>query len=133
MFPLIAATGSKLENKEWLPMLCIDAALLHITAFSTEAFIQMVLLRKHDQINDVAALHFQRAVRLLRDRISGQDDDDKLSDSTLSVVSKLVSTAHFMGDSCAAQQHMQGLRRMVDLRGGLDIFKGTHMLVQMVR
>jgi hypothetical protein len=56
-----------------------------------------------------------------------------LSDSTLSVVAKMVNTAHFMGDSCAAKQHMQGLRRMVDLRGGLDVFKGTNMLVQMVR
>lgn len=39
------------------------------------------------------------------------------------VVSVLGLTAEVTGDSVAAQKHMEGLRRMVDLRGGLEMLR----------
>lgn len=39
------------------------------------------------------------------------------------VVSVLGLTAEVTGDSLAAKQHMEGLRRMVDLRGGLEMLR----------
>ena len=133
MFPLMAAIGFQADNKERLYPLTSDAITLHITAFSVEGFINRVLRHQEDAINPVAMLHFQKGLRLLRHRLLGDDEEIKVSDSTMGVVLKLASTAHFDGDYKASRQHMEGLRRMVDLRGGLNVFKGRSFLTEMLR
>ena len=84
-------------------------------------------------MNPVAMLHFKKGLRLLRERLMGEDNEIKISDSTISVVLKLASAALFEGDYQTSKYHMEGLRRMVGLRGGLDVFKGTELLVEMLR
>lgn len=133
MFPLIMAIGFEADNKEWLYLIGLDAAALHISAFAVEGFIDRILRRQENSINLAAMLHFQKGLRLLRERLLGEDDETKVSDSTIGVVLKLASAAHFNGDYQASKQHMEGLRKMVDLRGGLDVFKGKHLLVEMLR
>ena len=133
MFPLMAAIGFQADNRERLYPLTSDAIALHITAFSVEGFINRVLRHQEDAINLVAMLHFQKALRLLRHRLLGDDDEIKVSDSTMGVVLKLASAAHFDGDYKASRQHMEGLRRMVDSRGGLNVFKGRIFLTEMLR
>jgi hypothetical protein len=123
-FPLIMATGFQADNGEWLRLIRQDAAALHITAFSIEGFIERILRRRENSINLAAMLHLRKGLRLLRERLLGEDDDKKVSDST---------AAHFIGDYQVFKQHMEGLRKMVDLRGGLDIFKGKQVLVEMLR
>ena len=132
-FPLLMAIGFQAENKEWLHLLAADAAVLHITAFAVEGFIDRILRCQDDNVNLAAEMHFQKGVNLLRERLSGDDDQDKISDSTMGVVLKLASVAHFNGDFRAARDHMEGLRKMVDLRGGLGVFKGKHMLMEVLR
>lgn len=78
-------------------------------------------------------LHLQKGLRLLRERLSGEDEDTKISDATMNVVLKLASATHFNGDYMSSKQHMDGLRKMVDLRGGLDAFQGNELLVEMLR
>ena len=78
-------------------------------------------------------LHFQKGLRLFRRRLLGDDSKAKLSDSTIGAVLKLATAVHFIGDHPASKQHMEGLRKMVDLRGGLDVFKGQYLLVDMLR
>jgi hypothetical protein len=133
IFPLVMTIGFQADNKEWLYLIGIDAAALHITAFAVEGFIDRILRRQENSINPAAMLHFHTGLRLLRERLLGEDDEMKVSDSTISVVSKLAGVAHFNGDYQAAKQHMEGLRKMVDLRGGLDVFKGKHLLVEILR
>ncbi|KAK7402567.1 hypothetical protein QQX98_011672 [Neonectria punicea] len=57
----------------------------------------------------------------------------KVSDSTIGVVVKLASAAHFNGDYQIAKRHMEGLRKMVDLRGGMDALKGKQFFVEVLR
>jgi hypothetical protein len=133
MFPLMAAIGFQADNRERLYPLTSDALALHITAFSVERFINRVLRHQEHAINTAAMLHFQKGLRILRHRLLGDDDETKVSDSTMGVVLKLASVAHFDGDYKASRQHMEGLRRMVDLRGGLDVFKGRIFLSEMLR
>lgn len=78
-------------------------------------------------------LHFQKGLQLFRERLFGEDDKAKISDSTIGIVLKLATAAPFIGDYQASEQHMEGLRRIVDLRGGLDVFKGKLLLVEMLR
>lgn len=133
MFPLMVAIGFQAEDKEFCAPVPFDLAALHIAAFAVYGFIDRILRRQERLTNPAAMLHFQKGVKLLRERLVGPDDDIKLSDSTIGVVLKLASHAHFEGDSQTAKQHMDGLRKMVDLRGGLDAFKRNMHLVEMLR
>lgn len=132
MYPLIVGLGFQTENHGSLYPLEIDAAALHITAFAVQGFVDRVL-RREDVITPAALLHFQRGLRLLRERLSQEDDNMRLSDTTMSLVLKLATTAHFDGDFRVSKQHMKGLRKMVDLRGGLAAFKGNSLLAEMLR
>jgi hypothetical protein len=133
IFPLVVAIGFQADNTE--PLYTLDAAVLHITAFAVEGFIDRILRgqKSKAKTNPTAMLHFQKGLRILRERLLGQDDEIKISNSTISVVLKLASTAHFEGEYQAAKQHMEGLRQMVDLRGGLNAFKGSKLLMEMAR
>ena len=133
IFPLMVAIGFHADdNESWYP-LGSDAAFLHVTAFAVEGFIDRILRHQKNNTNPAAMLHLQKGLRLLREKLSGGDDETKISDSTIGVVLKLASTAHFDGDYPASKQHMDGLRKMVDLRGGLDVFKGSKLLTEMLR
>ncbi|KAH6898233.1 hypothetical protein B0T10DRAFT_102124 [Thelonectria olida] len=133
IYPLLAAIGFQADHKERLYPIARDAVALHITAFSVEGFIDRVLRGRHKMVNVAAMLHFQKGLRLLRERLLGDDDENKISDGTMSVVLKLASAAHFEGDYGAAKHHMEGLRNMVDLRGGLGVFRGKQLHVEMLR
>lgn len=135
IFPLMATIGFQEDDKEPLYPIGSDAAVLHITAFAIETFIDRVLRRQRtsNSINSLARLHFHKGLGLLRARLLGRDVETKISDSTISVVLKLASAAHFEGDHQASEQHMEGLRKMVDLRGGLGVFKGKKLLTEMLR
>ena len=133
IFPLMAAIGFQANIFESLYPIRVDAVALHIYAFAIEGFIDKILRRQGNTINPAAMLHFHRGLRLLRERLLREDDETKLSDSTISVVLKLTSAAHFDGDYRASKQHLEGLRRMVDLRGGIDAFKGNKLWVEMLR
>lgn len=133
IFPLMAAIGFHTDSKDLLYPCAFDAAFLHITAFAVEGFIDRVLHRQDQGISEAAMLHFHKGLRLLRERLLGEDNEGKVSDPTIGVVLKLASTAHFEGDHLAAKHHLNGLRKMVYLRGGLDVFKGNKLLMEMLR
>jgi hypothetical protein len=127
------ATGLQEENNEGHYPTARDAVGLHITAFAVESFIDRVLRHRESIINLAALLHFQKGLTLLKERLLGEDEELKVSDSTISVVLKLAEAAHFDGDCQTSKQHMQGLRKMVDLRGGIYVFRGKALEVGMLR
>lgn len=132
IFPLITAIGFQFDKMEWLHRVAFDNAALNISAFAVEGFIDKILRRKATT-SPVAMKHFQRGLELLRHRIMGDDDEAKVSDGTIAVVVKLASTAHFEGDYAAGRKHMEGLRRMVDLRGGVDALQENWIIVELIR
>jgi hypothetical protein len=133
IFPLMVAIGFQADDKESFYPIALDAAALHMTVFAVEGFIDRILRGQENSDNPAAMLHFQKALRLLRERLLSEDYKTKISDSTIWVVLKLASTAHFDGDYHNSKQHMEGLRKMVVLRGGLDTFKGNKILMEMLR
>ncbi|OIW23333.1 hypothetical protein CONLIGDRAFT_625094 [Coniochaeta ligniaria NRRL 30616] len=137
IFPLLSLTRcpAASEHDRFFPIIR-DAPLLHITTYTVECFIDRVLRnRAREDDNVTARLHFQRGVALLRERLlrEGVGDGDKLSDETVTTVVKLASAAHFNGSGVEARRHMQGLRRMVELRGGICGFRGSGIWFEMLR
>lgn len=133
IFPLLVAIGFQADTTESLYPMVLDSAALHITAYAVEGFIEKVLRGQEETLNQPAMLHFQKGLKLLRERLLDGDDETKVSDSTISVVLKLASIAHFDRDQQASRTHMDGLHKIVKLRGGLDSIKDIRLLREMLR
>ncbi|KAK5163170.1 uncharacterized protein LTR77_010954 [Saxophila tyrrhenica] len=132
VYPLITAIGNQVDNRGWINLCTTDAAALHITAFSIEVFVDL-FLRRREQANPAAMVHFQKGLGLVSERLSGDDAMLNTTDATIGVVLKLATSAHFAGDHEAERQHMIGVRKMVDWRGGLGGFRNNHLLFEMLR
>ncbi|KAK4561502.1 hypothetical protein LTR86_004820 [Recurvomyces mirabilis] len=78
-------------------------------------------------------VHFQKGLTLLSERLAGGDEELKATDTSIGVVLKLATAAHFVGDLQAERQHMIGVRKMVESRGGLDAFRTNPLLFEMLR
>ena len=134
IFPLISAIGILADDVNRLCPLTTDAAALHITAFAMEALVDRYLRHQHGcQTHPAAALHLQKGLQILRERFRGEVNNDQVSNSTISVVTKLASSAHLEGDQAASQQHIRGLRSMVDIRGGLNCINNKSMIHEIQR
>lgn len=96
---------------------------LHFTAFALEGLVYRLTQGGDNTASTTAMLHFEKGIRLLRERLLGTDDNLKVSRPTISVVLKLALAAHLEGDHQSSLHHVEGLRRMMDLRGGLRIFR----------
>lgn len=92
-----------------------------------------LFLHRHDKIGQTAMRYLHKGPVLLRERLPDDDDILKISDPTVSVVAKLESATHMNGEHLTARKQMEGLRRMLDLRGGIQTFLKTDLLVGMVR
>lgn len=57
------------------------------------------------------------------------DSKDALSDSTIGIVISLIHQEQVAQHHVDAEAHIWGLKRIVDLRGGLDQIEDNHPLV----
>ncbi|KAI1748949.1 hypothetical protein F4782DRAFT_337840 [Xylaria castorea] len=133
MFPLMIVVGFQPEKDNWLDLLRDDPAGLHITAFAMEELVTKIIRRQIHSVNTAAMQHFQMGVKILRERLLGDDTGIKISDSTMGVILKLAGAAHLNGDYQSSKHHIDGLRKIVELRGGLDVFKGTQLRQEILR
>ncbi|KAH7131243.1 hypothetical protein EDB81DRAFT_696556 [Dactylonectria macrodidyma] len=94
-----------------------DPAFLHGALFCTESVFSQVMDAPSIPRK---AFHMQRTLQLLQLRIAQSDEQPALSDATLLTVSNMALQAQFDNDWEVALNHMQGLYRIVDLRGGFS-------------
>lgn len=92
-----------------------DPLFLHCMLFSTEAYYDERLGRKRSALTD---FHFMKAIRLLQERISEPNSPLAIADHTIMTVVILGLTADLFDDQVSVEHHMDGLRKMVVLRGG---------------
>ncbi|KAL7621496.1 hypothetical protein AAE478_008819 [Parahypoxylon ruwenzoriense] len=111
----------------WIQALQLDKAATH-------AFIAMIAAM-HNSLAmwaDTSTIDFHRfqAVKSINERLNLEGkDDNNISDGLIVAVSLLVNIEAFIGSLNAAAAHMSGLKRMVDLRGGiLEGFKHNSIL-----
>lgn len=77
----------------------------------------------------------QKALRLLRERLSASDQEAMVSDATTMIVVILAMHAQMVGDQEFARHHVKGLHRIIDLRGGISSFEAgnTKLLIESLR
>ncbi|MCJ1403245.1 hypothetical protein MMC11_006468 [Xylographa trunciseda] len=77
----------------------------------------------HDgQISRLAAFHYAQTLQLLQARLNAFEhgqQDNVFRDSTIMVISTLADAAELTGDFAAAKNHIEGLLKIVSLRGGV--------------
>ncbi|GAB1205803.1 hypothetical protein APSETT445_004482 [Aspergillus pseudonomiae] len=118
LFTLERYLSFQKKNDQWHDLLIVDPVYLHGMAFITQDFFDG-LSGWQSEANKPASLHFLKTLQLLRERLSLPDEQAKTSDATIMVVLFLITHAHVKEDLDSAKHHLRGLRKIVDLRGGM--------------
>lgn len=102
--------------------------ILHSTVFAAQAFHDMALGHPY---SNIARLHLGKALGHLQRSL---DDREKAVElSTMAVVASLATAAIISRDFDTATKHMDGLQRMVELRGGLQCLGPGSMIEHKAR
>ncbi|KIW39419.1 hypothetical protein, variant [Exophiala oligosperma] len=97
-----------------------------------EVLVDNVMVRRHKVVNKSATRHLVKTVQLLREKML-ERKEIYASDSTMRVILVLAITAFFLWDHETAKKHMQALRSIVDLRGGLATFHAQKILLTLLK
>ncbi|KAI1773952.1 hypothetical protein F4818DRAFT_420316 [Hypoxylon cercidicola] len=141
LFPLESCINFGAKEKAWMEALTVDAAYLHAMAFSAQDYFDLLPGRPTSCRNAsarLAAPHVVKTLQLLRERLEMSEEHDMKmvqgSFSTAAVVLCLAFHAHIMGEQQAALHHMQGLRKIIDLSGGLQgLENNMKLLLEVLR
>ena len=133
MYPLIMSIGFNVDERQWLRQVANDVAALHITAFAIEAFIDKVLRQDKATTNPAAMLHMKKGLELLGKRLIHQDESASISNMTIGTILKLAGASHFHGYHDETKHHLEGIQRIVGLRGGLQVFNGSFLQTEILR
>ncbi|KAJ9620307.1 uncharacterized protein PV06_00641 [Exophiala oligosperma] len=117
-------------QRGWFPYMINDLCCLHSMMFSVRAFVDG--MSNSNRTSPLAAFHYDQTLRLLQARIDAFERglcDEVCRDSTIMVIITLATAAEIGNDLTTARIHLDGLRRIVNLRGGLRQLD-THTNVQ---
>ncbi|KAH8883130.1 hypothetical protein GQ53DRAFT_431214 [Thozetella sp. PMI_491] len=106
-------------ERGWFPYMISDICCIHTMLFSASAFLDGQV--SVERISARAAFHHGQTLNHLQTRLDAfeRGQRDALSDSTLMVIILLIGAANFVGDFAAAKNHLAGLLKIVNLRGGV--------------
>ncbi|OCL08803.1 hypothetical protein AOQ84DRAFT_388591 [Glonium stellatum] len=114
--------------KTWYPFVLTDEAMTHAMIF----FLATVLDQSyHKVVSTDWRTHADQATRLISERLSSE----KLATADASIAAVIVlATAEFIaGNLDAFDVHMDGVARMVELRGGLTALESYPFLKRKIR
>lgn len=97
--------------------------------FSVRAFTDGA---QPNQLSSCARLHLAKTLQMLQARLHDSDQSFAISDGTIIVVFFLASAAELMGDFAAVENHIRGLEKIINLRGGvwaLNVHNNLHVKV----
>jgi hypothetical protein len=134
LFPLERCMFFDRRSENWIAPLAVDPAYLHAMIFTAQFYFDALKSGKAISVSRRSMPHFVKTLKLLRERMANEDDQERLSDSTAAAIMGLVGHAHLTGDLKSARYHMEGLYKIVCLRGGVTTFKqNAKLLVEILR
>ena len=102
--------------------------------FVSQFYFDAILPGKVSPVRQQSISQFLETVKLLRERLLYGTNDARLSFTTIFVVISLIGYALLVGDLEAARHHMEGLKTIIDLRGGLNSFRSNpKLLIEVLR
>ncbi|KZL75348.1 hypothetical protein CT0861_11559 [Colletotrichum tofieldiae] len=113
MYPIARYSRPDPANTYWFHWTQLDLAYLHSILFTASFFNDNLTGCKSKRTK----YHSYRTVSELNKQLS--DAKTALTDSTTTVVMAMALVAECFGDVDSAHMHVKGLRRIVELRGGI--------------
>jgi hypothetical protein len=114
--------------------LAFDAAFMHVMIFTSQCYFDAMASGTPSSISKKALSHYLKGIRLLRERFASEDNRAKLSITTIAAIMSLVGHAMLAGDFESAVHHMEGLLKIVILRGGVASFnESPKILIEVLR
>lgn len=117
IYPMEWCSSFNPSSSVWLKWMLLDPGCLHACLYTVSLFFDHVLGPSSEA---ASRYHLYRTVKALRDRVDHVDE--ALTDSTASVIMSLLMIAECFGDYASVATHIQGLRRIVEMRGGIESF-----------
>ncbi|KAI8723186.1 hypothetical protein NCS52_00173900 [Fusarium sp. LHS14.1] len=108
------------SQSSWTTNLLVDMVYFHSAIFSIEAYFDQYFGRDQGTLSH---FHFLKTLRLLQERLNDPGNPASISDATIMGVVTLGLTAELIGDRSAAENHLAGMAKIVDLRGGLEMLR----------
>jgi len=132
LFPLESCIFFDRRAEVWIAPLALDPAYLHTMIFTADFYFDNL---QHSSLPKQNLLpHYVKALKILRERFASDDERVKVSNSTMAAVMALAGHAHLTGNHAAARNHLEGLRKIVSLRGGERSFgDSAKLLVEILR
>jgi hypothetical protein len=110
-------------DSDWFQFVSMDPAYVYSLLFITSAFKDLCLTHS---VGKKSSFYMVKTLAFLRDHV-GQEEF-ATSDSTILVIFTLLMTSLFFRDTATATKHLHGIKRIVDLRGGLSAFRSNPQL-----
>ncbi|KAI1300918.1 hypothetical protein F5Y03DRAFT_221833 [Xylaria venustula] len=132
LFPMEKCIFFERRAENWIAPLATDSVYLHANIFAASYYFDAVLSQRPSCQSERMIYHYGKTVSLLRKRLLLDGDDTQLSNNTLTVILCLAGHAFRTGDSELAVHHLQGIRRIIGLRGGLNSLRGNQKLANEV-
>ncbi|KAI1753958.1 hypothetical protein F4782DRAFT_494595 [Xylaria castorea] len=129
LFPMEKCIFFDRRAENWIAPLAIDSAFLHVNIFTSLYYYDAILPRRPFRESQRVRHHYHKAVTLLRERLLCDDNDKRLSNNTISIVLSFAGQAFTAGDLKSAMNHIQGIRKIIDLRGGFSSITGNEKLI----
>ncbi|KXH26064.1 hypothetical protein CNYM01_02383 [Colletotrichum nymphaeae SA-01] len=127
MYPIAKYSASDPTDIYWFHWTQLDLAYLHAILYTTSFFFDDPAGRKSERTK----YHSYRTVSELNKQLS--DPQTALTDSTTTVVMFMLFITECFGDMESAHMHMMGLKKIIDLRGGLKSYEEKPLLQEKIR
>ncbi|CAI6341392.1 unnamed protein product [Periconia digitata] len=118
----------------WFAPLLTDAAFFNGVCMTVGAYLRESLGRRHSSETQQADhIHYAKTIRMLQARITSEDDEIRLSDTTIMTVLCMLGHAYTSGDLVTAEKHCHGLLKLVSMRGVKSLLRNTRLCVEIIR
>jgi len=126
-FPLERCFDFDVKDRSMFDPLIFDPAYLNAIMFGAQAYLDLVSGRSSKR----SSVQMLKTIQLLRNRLSISDGNEQtsVSNPTILIVLTLAHVAHLTGDHITAEQHLEGLYKIINLRGGIAAFQNTPKLL----
>lgn len=133
LYPLHSCILFEKKEETWIEPLAFDPAYLNAMIFTTLDYFETLRHCDQSTVSQRTLPHFLRTIQLLRRRLL-QESDKALTTPTIATILALAAHAHFVGDFKSAEYHLGGLRKIVNLKGGVTTFNdNAKLLVEILR
>lgn len=121
------------RGETWIAPLTFDPVFLHTMICTSHHYFDAVATRMTSAVSKTTQYHHSKAIRLLRERLAQGNAHSTMSDTTITALMALTGHAFITRDFDAASNRVQGMHKIVRIRGGLTALANTKICVEILR